>query len=144
MTQGKPPRQEAPAPAHKTVYSSDIPAALITLKSSYREWINLRNVYFNDCFSITGFSKLFKAWLNATSMKLALDFARGTWLPGIGKCLVAILMRTPFVKTIMQELGRGTQRASPMRDSARTHGSESLRNPLALQAPFVIINLWGR
>lgn len=98
----------------------------------------------NDCLSITGFSNVFKAWLKATSMKLALDFAWGTWLPGIGKCPVATLMRTPFVKTIMQELGRGTQRASPMRDSARVHRSESLRNPLTLQAPFVIIKLWGR
>lgn len=65
--------------------------------------------------SIIGFNNILKTRLQATSKKLALDFAAwGTWLPRLGKGPAAVLVSTPFVKTIMQELGNYTLRESPM------------------------------
>lgn len=62
----------------------------------------------NGYLFIIGFNNEFKSWLKATSKKLALDFAWGTWLLRVGRGPVTILMSMPFVKTIMQELGSCT------------------------------------
>lgn len=87
-------------------------------------------------------STFFKAWLKVTRKKLALSFCLGHMVPQVGKDPVVILMSTPFVNTITQELGSCTQRASPMKDSAEVYRSESWRNPLTCQSSFVIVTFW--
>ena len=100
MTKRKPPRQEPAAPAQRRVYGSEIPAAPYHSQKFFSRMDKFKFTS-NDYLSIIGFSDVFKAWLKATSKKLALNFSWGMWLPQAGKGPVATLMSMPFVKTIM-------------------------------------------